>query len=90
MDLEKFYLQTKHWKLFLYFILFSVISQIIAVPALLNRGNLPVGILFGLIGSVGLLAFLGWFYFIISHSLTSRHFQFFVKNIPIKEQADKV
>ena len=25
-----------------------------------------------------------------SHSLTSRHFQFFVKNIPIKEQADKV
>ena len=65
MDLEKFYLQTKHWKLFLYFILFSVISQIIAVPALLNRGNLPVGILLGLIGSVGLLAFLGWFYFII-------------------------
>ena len=65
MDLEKFYLQTKHWKLFLYFILYSVISQIIAVPALLNRGNLPVGILFGLIGAVGLLAFLGWFYFII-------------------------
>ena len=27
---------------------------------------------------------------IISHSLTSRHFQFFVKNIQIKEQADKV
>ena len=27
---------------------------------------------------------------VISHSLTSRHFQFFVKNIPIKEQADKV
>lgn len=25
-----------------------------------------------------------------SHSLASRHFQFFVKNIPIKEQADKV
>ena len=24
------------------------------------------------------------------HSLTSRHFQFFFKNIPIKEQADKV
>ena len=28
--------------------------------------------------------------YLISHSLTSRHFQFFVKNIPIKEQADKV
>ena len=27
---------------------------------------------------------------LFSHSLTSRHFQFFVKNIPIKEQADKV
>ena len=27
---------------------------------------------------------------VVSHSLTSRHFQFFVKNIPIKEQADKV
>ena len=27
---------------------------------------------------------------VFSHSLTSRHFQFFVKNIPIKEQADKV
>jgi len=27
---------------------------------------------------------------LITHSLTSRHFQFFVKNIPIKEQADKV
>ena len=36
----------------------------------------------GIMGGVGIG--------LISHSLTSRHFQFFVKNIPIKEQADKV
>ena len=66
MDLEKFYLKSKHWKLFLICVLLSIIMQILMIPTLImSEDYLIFGIFIGVLGATVVLAFVGWLYFII-------------------------
>jgi hypothetical protein len=66
MNLENLYLKLKHWQLFLIFFLSMFILQIGMIPTLiLSKEYNYLGIIIGLFTGLGVLLFLGWFYFII-------------------------
>lgn len=66
MNLENLYLKLKHWQLFLIFFLSMFILQIGMIPTLiLSKEYNFLGIIIGLFTGLGVLLFLGWFYFII-------------------------
>ena len=66
MNLENLYLKLKHWQLFLIFFLSMLILQIGMIPAIIYSEHYKyLGVLIGLFTGLGVLLFLGWFYFII-------------------------